>query len=255
MSALKQSDVFSTGKRLHRSIASEIGGNMATSRGIPLAVGLKNHPHQQSPIIRRKPGGDEELPSHQMLISSPNNVIPAFQPGAVAITQMKGAKVDNEEQTGKTNFDEDDKIEFKLIKGMVSDKDVEDYVSHRNQFFGSKEDYLLYSSVSDAEFDADKDLRGIFDYKGEKGRIIYRWTRKAYEKKGVNNVPELIKHRESKEFKIAFGNVRKGYGKDFPHGGFNPRPMKNHEYKLRLGTISNHGFGNAVDVDDHRNPI
>ena len=38
-------------------------------------------------------------------------------------------------------------------------------------------------------------------------------------------------------------------------GGFNPRPKKDAAKKIRLGTLSEHATGNAVDIDDEHNLI
>ena len=91
-------------------------------------------------------------------------------------------------------------------------------------------------------------------------QIFYRWVRQAYKKKygGDVNVPELIRKGMSQELaeKIAAvrGSIRvKSIHDDqFHAGGFNPRPIKiAHHY--RLGTLSEHGTGMAVDIDDKQN--
>ena len=55
----------------------------------------------------------------------------------------------------------------------------------------------------------------------------------------------------SEKLKTALAKVKVDYGKNFQYGGFNPRPMKRDGY--RLGTISDHGMGTAVDVESSRN--
>jgi hypothetical protein len=74
-------------------------------------------------------------------------------------------------------------------------------------------------------------------------------------------VPDVIKRGKSKEVADALEKikadeaVKAAYPKDFRSGGFNPRPMKTAKtYKYRLGTISEHALGNAVDIESKENP-
>lgn len=157
-----------------------------------------------------------------------------------------------------TGISEADKAEFELLKKKIEDADVESYVKHRNQVFGSSEEYLKYAAVADAELDATKGLRNVVELSGIPAAqtVLYRWLRKAYETKaGVSDVPGLIKQGMSKELKAAIDKVKNAYGKTFRYGGFNPRPKKNAKYKFRLGTVSEHGLGKAVDIEAKKNPI
>jgi hypothetical protein len=86
-------------------------------------------------------------------------------------------------------------------------------------------------------------------------KVFYRWVRRAYQKNGVNDVAGLILRGNSAELKAALSKVRVAYDKPFKSGGFNPRPMKDSSYRYRLGTISEHGLGNAIDIESQRNPI
>jgi hypothetical protein len=103
--------------------------------------------------------------------------------------------------------------------------------------------------------DGTKGLRRLIELEGEAQTVFYRWVRKAYLKKGITDVPGLIKRGMSPELADAMKKVRDAYGGAFAAGGFNPRPMKSAAYRYRLGTVSEHGLGNAVDVESKKNPI
>lgn len=153
---------------------------------------------------------------------------------------------------------ETDKAEFALLKNKIADADVTAYVQHRNQVFGSTANYLAYAAIADAELDNTKGLRAQVELRKDPAAqtILYRWLRKAYETQaGVTDVPGLIKGGMSKELKAAMEKVKAAYGKTFRSGGFNPRPKKNAKYRFRLGTVSEHGLGQAVDIEAGKNPI
>lgn len=153
---------------------------------------------------------------------------------------------------------EADKAEFALLKNKIADADVTAYVQHRNQVFGSTANYLAYAAIADAELDNTKGLRARVELRKDPAAqtILYRWLRKAYETQaGVTDVPGLIKQGMSKELKTAMEKVKAAYGKTFRSGGFNPRPKKNAKYRFRLGTVSEHGLGQAVDIEAGKNPI
>jgi hypothetical protein len=128
----------------------------------------------------------------------------------------------------------------------------------------------LFAVESDAELANTKWVRkksirtlsSMIEFNGspKKQQIFYRWVRKAYKKKYGDdvNVPELIRKGMSKELSDKLADVRatlhvkKAKDEDFRAGGFNPRPVKyNHHYLL--GTLSEHGTGMAVDIDDTKN--
>jgi hypothetical protein len=152
---------------------------------------------------------------------------------------------------------ESDKAEFELLKGKIEDSSAIEYVIHRTSFFGSTEAYQEFAAESDKELDETKGLRNLVELKENRAAqtVFYRWVRKAYYNKDIKDVPKLIKKGQSDELAAAMGKVKEGYGKAFKSGGFNPRPMKSANYKYRLGTISEHGLGNAVDIEDGSNPI
>jgi hypothetical protein len=147
--------------------------------------------------------------------------------------------------------------EFKLLKGKINYKNVDDYIAYRNEFFGSAAAYEDYASESDAELETTKNLRKLIELGAnpEAQKVFYRWVRKAYQKNGVNDVAGLILRGNSEELKAALSKVRVAYDKPFKSGGFNPRPKKDSGYRYRLGTISEHGMGNAIDIESQSNPI
>ena len=147
------------------------------------------------------------------------------------------------------------KNEFKLLKGKITDRKEKDYLDHIISFFGSVHEYELFSKESDKELDDEKELRKMIELHGEAQTVFYRWVRKAYKNKGVVDVPALIKRQQSEELAEALKQVRVSYKKKFHSGGFNPRPMKDADYRYRLGTVSEHGMGLAMDIEDFTNPI
>ncbi len=175
---------------------------------------------------------------------------------------------------------DEDRAEFAVVQKMpVYDRrrraylDIESYVADRSLFFGGTSAYRAFSAESDEELASTqwvrakrtRTLRSMIEFNKKheerKQQIFFRWVRKAYrEKYGPSvNVPELIRRGMSQELadKIASirGSVRvKGIKQEkFRAGGFNPRPIKyNHHYLL--GTLSEHGTGMAVDIEDKDNP-
>jgi hypothetical protein len=173
----------------------------------------------------------------------------------VAAATPAAAKTPEEEAKAKEEAKKAaDEAEFNLLKKKIVDANVESYVKHRDEFFGSYEEYLKFAAESDKELEDNK-LRKYIDETGEAQTVYYRWVRKAYLKAGVTDVPATVKSGATKEMRDALSKVRKEYGKDFKSGGFNPRPMKNADYKYRLGTLSEHGTGKAIDIEDASNPI
>jgi D-alanyl-D-alanine carboxypeptidase len=151
----------------------------------------------------------------------------------------------------------EDQAEYDLLKGKITDTDAAAYVKHRDKFFGSADAYREYAKEADAELTDTKGLRKQIELGNNPAAqdVFYRWVRKAYQKSGVADIPALIMRGKTKELKTAIAAVRSAYGKDFKNGGFNPRPMKSAKYQYRLGTISEHAMGKAVDVEHKRNPI
>ena len=145
--------------------------------------------------------------------------------------------------------------EFKLLKGKITDTTEKEYVAHVVLFFGSTDDYLSYAIESDQELDATKGLRKRIELSGDAQTVFYRWVRKAYQNSKVEDVPGRIMRGMSDDLAEKLKQVKATYKGSFSSGGFNPRPMKDAKYRYRLGTISEHGLGTAVDIEDHTNPI
>jgi len=173
-----------------------------------------------------------------------------------------------------------DKAEFEIIKKMpVYDsrrrkyRTVGSYVSDRTMYFGSPSAYTAFAAESDAELLNTKwvvrkrtfTLQSMVEFdkrsQSKQQLIFYRWVRKAYKRKyGEDvNVPELIRRGMSQtladEIKAVRGSIRvkEAHQEQFHAGGFNPRPIK-YDHHYLLGTLSEHGTGMAVDLDDNQNP-
>jgi hypothetical protein len=142
---------------------------------------------------------------------------------------------------------------------------VKEYVADRNAFFGSAKAYTDFRDVARKELEADngklrryiepplKKRKSLKDWKKAQD-VFYAWVRKAYKKKLGDkiDIPKLIKSQMSEKLKKALKQVKLDYGKSFQAGGFNPRPMKLGGY--RLGTISDHAVGTAIDIESAKNP-
>jgi hypothetical protein len=172
-----------------------------------------------------------------------------------------------------------DKAEFDIIKKMPvfdsrrrSYRNVNHYVSDRTLYFGPPSAYTTFAAESDAELANTKwmtksgtqNLKSMIEFNGkseaQKQQIFYRWVRKAYKVKygDDTDVPALIRRGMSQKlyYKIieVRGSVRvkNVHHEKFHAGGFNPRPIKFSNHYL-LGTLSEHGTGMAVDIDDAQN--
>jgi hypothetical protein len=142
---------------------------------------------------------------------------------------------------------------------------VDEYVKDRDTFFGTSKEYAAYKTNASTELDADKGkLRKYIEpppavrkkhADWDKAQdVFYAWVRKAYENQLGSDVdiPKLIKSQMSEKLKAALKQVKLDYGKEFQAGGFNPRPMKL-SGAYRLGTISEHAVGTAIDIEDATN--
>lgn len=160
-------------------------------------------------------------------------------------------------KSGKTSYSYREKGEKKYR--------TESYVADRNKFFGGQKAYENFLQESRKELDADKEkLRRLVEPQTKVRNqvndwrkaqdVFYAWVRKAYRNTlgDSADIPKLIKSQMSEKLKTALKQVQLDYGKSFQHGGFNPRPMKMDGY--RLGTISEHGIGTAIDIESAKNP-
>jgi hypothetical protein len=194
---------------------------------------------------------------------------PHLRPGPLGAARTAAAAAPNEDEEelkllvkvfGGVRNKEGNKS-YSYVKKNKRQYLVDEYVKDRDAFFGTSKAYGEYKSSARTELEADKGKlrkfiepppavrKKVADW--EKAQdVFYSWVRKAYEKQlgqGVD-VPKLIKAQMSEKLKAALKQVRLDYGKEFQAGGFNPRPMKlSGEY--RLGTISEHAIGTAIDID------
>ncbi len=148
---------------------------------------------------------------------------------------------------------------------------VENYLKDRDEYIGL--DFATFKAAALAELDADKEKLRRFIEPPVVNRpkhsaiwkdaqtVFYCWVRKGILKSAPAltsaggeelSVPQVIMSGETEELKQALASVRAAYTSKFKSGGFNARPQK-HGGKYMLGTISDHGLGKAVDVEDAKN--
>lgn len=144
--------------------------------------------------------------------------------------------------------------------------ETDEYIKDRKDFFGSTKKYEDYKKKAKEELDEDKGkLRKYIepqvsvrnkhsDWKDAQD-IFYSWVKKAYDKKAGDKADfaKVIKAQMSEKLKKALDQVKSDYEKSFKAGGFNPRPQKM-SGAYRLGTISEHAVGNAIDIEAAKNP-
>lgn len=164
-----------------------------------------------------------------------------------------------------TDFIEEFDVFKKYIyQGEGGVKDAESYHKKRVSVFGEDKEYEAFSKDSDNEIETYKLGKSKLKNKIEHAenpvlqKLLYRWTRVMYFKNGVayEDIPKLIIERGSKTVRNAIKDKMKDVtrdGKPLRYGGFNPRPEKL-DYKYKLGTLSNHAWGKAIDIDDSKNP-
>jgi len=181
--------------------------------------------------------------------------------------ELSGATDELELLTGAYEFamqSSNAKIDFARYRAEPSTYKVEAYLRARDAWFGPGNAYSAYREVVAREFAAAPDLRNrIEPNKAKRGRyarwreaqdVFYAWTRRGYERKlgsGVN-IPALLISQDSPQLKAALKQVSLRSGHQFTQGTFNPRPEKS-PIGYRLGTISEHAFGNAIDIDPTHN--
>jgi hypothetical protein len=149
----------------------------------------------------------------------------------------------------------------KTRKGVVYK--AKEYLRDRDALFGSKAKFDEELALCRRELnDRNEVLRASFDppKKKRKGAwkqaqdVYYAWVRKKYEEAvpAGTDIAALIRAGMSEKLRAALKQVRSDYGKKFAAGGFNPRPIKTTEGQ-RLGTLSDHALGLAVDIEDEKN--
>ncbi len=155
------------------------------------------------------------------------------------------------------------------------------YLRDMNALFGSRAAYETYRTTAVGELNTTTTKRGVVrerlrdaiepnkdkfprdkpaysDWR-QAQEPFYTWTRKAAELElaligdTTTNIPEMVLSRSSTTLLKALDKAREQYQPKINYGGFNFRPKK--ERGIRLGTVSEHGFGTAMDIDDTHNPI
>jgi hypothetical protein len=142
---------------------------------------------------------------------------------------------------------------------------VDEYLRDRDGFFGVGGSYVETRDTGISELDADDEKLRRFIEPNLKVRkhkpewreaqnIFYAWVRRAFEKQlgDGTDIPGLIKAGMSEQLRSALQQVKLDYGHAFQYGGFNPRPMKK-SGAYRLGTLSDHALGRAIDIDAAHN--
>jgi hypothetical protein len=142
---------------------------------------------------------------------------------------------------------------------------VDRYLQDRDAFFGSTRGYLDYRDLAFEELEADNaDLRRYIE-PNTKARAklarwkeaqvcFYAWTRRAFENKlgSDEKIVGIIRAGTSPTLRAAIKQVRSDYHEKFGMQEANARPMKlNGSY--RLGTLSDHAMGDAIDIDPAQN--
>jgi hypothetical protein len=159
--------------------------------------------------------------------------------------------------------------------GQPTGYETAQYLTDRNAFFGSRLAFRDYLAIGREELNADGGkLRNQVEpslptknwlakhHSG--GRlepdwrdaqdVFYAWVRRAYQQQNgpSSSLAYAIKQGKSEKLSAALGRVRCKTNIAFHAGGYNPRPKKMGG-GYRLGTLSEHATGAAIDVDDAAN--
>jgi len=160
------------------------------------------------------------------------------------------------------------------VPGKPSMYESAQYLTDRNAFFGGPLDYADYLASCREELDAEgAKLRNQVEpplltkkhlanhHSGgriepdwrEAQDVFYAWVRRAYELKNGqdSSLAYAIRQGKSERLSAALQRVRVTTNLQFQAGGYNARPMKKGGY--RLGTLSEHATGSAIDIDASRN--
>jgi hypothetical protein len=143
--------------------------------------------------------------------------------------------------------------------------DVDRYLGDRDSFFGSTQAYLDYAAVAQQELEADgaalrRMLEPPLSVRAQRKRwkeaqvCFYAWTRRAFEKQlgSDEKIVGIIRAGSSPTLRAALKQVRSDYTQKFGTQEANARPIKS-EGSYRLGTLSDHAMGNAVDIEPATN--
>lgn len=146
----------------------------------------------------------------------------------------------------------------------------ERYLRDRDNFIGPGATYEAYRAKALAELDADggklrnrilppADERAKFPRWREAQVPFYMWVRRGYDvalasRNLTVDIPSLIRTGTNQKLRDALKQVRSDYGQNFPQQvDLVARPIK-FNYNFKLGTLSDHAFGRAVDIDPDHNP-
>ena len=137
---------------------------------------------------------------------------------------------------------------------------VEDYVTYRDDHFGGRATYDAIRVIADAEWDDNAVIRrmvGQSTDSNDRKKALYRWLRLEYRGQGIDTeaaIVTLMRRGMTPELEAAVDRVRAAHP-GLRTGGFVPRPKKHTDVGYRLGTLSEHGTGKAIDVrPQHDNP-
>lgn len=180
-------------------------------------------------------------------------------PSPVAATPAKAAAP--VKAAPKVTVTAADQKEYKLLTAKKSIRtakkkpitSVTQYVTYRNGFFGSAAKYQAAKVKADTEFNAmPRGARiriGQREPKATK-RVLYRWVRQAYLNHGISNPATVITTGPKPALLKKLAAIKKAHP-GLPARRFIPmlvsRPKK-YKGNYRLGTLSKHAVGKAVDL-------
>jgi hypothetical protein len=147
---------------------------------------------------------------------------------------------------------------------------VERYMYDRDNFigYGPAADAYLASVIAELDADNAKLRRSILPSISDRKKhpnswqaaqnIFYMWVRRGYDKalakRNVTvSIPALIGMGTNQKLRDALKQVVSDYGQNFPQqADLVARPIKLND-NFKLGTLSDHAFGLAVDINPEQN--
>lgn len=159
-------------------------------------------------------------------------------------------------------LDRDGNVAYAVLGQAGWSYRADEYLTHRDTFFGSSIAYEAYLAKARAELQASSGkLRKAIVVHGKPPRweeaqdVFYAWTRRAYENVlgSAADIPALISANASEKLRIALRQVEADFGGRFRRQAMSARPMKTPR-GYRLGTLSDHALGEAVDIQPETNP-
>jgi hypothetical protein len=153
---------------------------------------------------------------------------------------------------------DEDRTEFSHLRLRTSRGDntafasVEEYVTYRNEHFGGREEYNAVRVTADAEWSASATIRSRVGQGGDSAdrrQALYRWVRLEYRRAGIDSaeaIEALMRQGMTADLQAIVARVR-ALHPGLRTGGFIARPRKG-QRGYRLGTLSEHGTGRAIDI-------